>query len=162
MFQIFKITANQASIIHELVHQIYFPTYSAILSHSQIDFMLQNIYSMEALRRTIGCDQDFYIMQDEQRSAIGFMALKQVSATVLRIEKLYLLPSFHGKGCGKQFLSYAESIARRFRLKVLELNVNRNNNAYFFYLKNGFKVVQEVDIPYYTYVLDDYIMQKSI
>lgn len=162
LFHIFKITADQAHLIQDLVQQIYFPTYASILPHEQIDFMLDTIYSVEALQQAINTDEDFYVMQDEKATPIGFMALNQTTPSILRIEKLYLLPSVQGKGCGRLFLSYAEEVGRSTASKMLELNVNRNNKAYYFYLKHNFKVVQEIDIPYFDYVLDDYIMQKEI
>ncbi len=59
-------------------------------------------------------------------------------------------------------ISFAEEEATQRGRDTLELNVNRGNKAYYFYLKQGFEVVEEVDIPYYGYILDDYVMQKKI
>jgi len=162
MFHVFKANANQAHLIHDLVHQIYYPTYKDILTKDQIDFMLEKSYTVTALTRAMSTDQDFYLLQDDGELFLGFMALKESSESVLRIEKLYLLPTSQGKGAGKFLISYAEAIANSKGRSILELNVNRGNKAYNFYLKQGFKVIQEIDIPYYGYVLDDYVMQKDI
>lgn len=162
MFHVYPITVNQAQEVHDLVHQIYYPTYAEILQHDQIEFMLAKSYTVQAIKDAILSDQDFYILCDKENNKLGFMALKNYSNTILRIEKLYLLPQAQGKGAGKYLINFATYLAKKLKKKYVELNVNRANKAYFFYLKQGFKVIQEVDIPYYGYVLDDYVMQKSV
>lgn len=161
MMNIFLANNDHAQIIHELAHQIYYPTYTGILTNDQMDFMLQKSYSVAALCASMNEGQDFYLLEDES-GFLGFMALQSKNTGVLRIEKLYLLPAFQGKGCGAKLIRYAEEQALLKGFNVLELNVNRGNKAYFFYLKQGFKVTQEIDIPYYGYILDDFIMQKTI
>jgi ribosomal protein S18 acetylase RimI-like enzyme len=59
-------------------------------------------------------------------------------------------------------IDFAQIQAQASGKAVLELNVNRGNSAYEFYKKIGFKVVEEVDISYYGYILDDYVMQREI
>lgn len=160
MFHVLKATAVQAKIIHDLVHEIYYPTYKDILTKDQIDFMLHKSYTVEALVEAMNTGQEFYLLQDEN-NFLGFMGLKEATDSVLRIEKLYLLPLTQGHGCGKLMILHAQKVAESTGRRILELNVNRANQAYYFYLKQGFKVTQEVDIPYYGYVLDDYVMQKE-
>ncbi len=162
MFHVVKIDVSQVHLIHDLVHQIYYPTYRNILTKDQIDFMLEQSYTVAALQKALLMDQDFYVLKSLDGTDLGFMALKDATNDILRIEKLYLLPNAQGMGAGKFFISFASSIAKEFGKKFLELNVNRANNAYYFYLKQGFKVTQEIDIPYYGYILDDYIMQKTV
>lgn len=160
MNQIFKAKPADAQTIHTLVHQIYYPTYKDILSKDQIEFMLDKSYTIEAIQASMASNQDFYLLQNDQEF-LGFMALSVSSSPLLRIEKLYLLPETQGKGCGKLMINFAQEVALSVGLNTLELNVNRGNKAYHFYLKQGFKVTQEVDIPYYGYILDDYVMQKT-
>lgn len=162
MFHIFKIDVDQAQLVHDLVHQIYYPTYCDILTKDQIEFMLEKSYTVPALQQAIQTDQHFYVLQDVEGVNLGFMAVKSASQDVLRIEKLYLLPQAQGLGAGRHLISYASSLASEEGKSILELNVNRGNKAYHFYLKQGFKVTQEVDISYFGYVLDDYVMQKTV
>lgn len=46
--------------------------------------------------------------------------------------------------------------------KRLVLNVNRNNPTVHFYEKLGYTIGEIIDIPYYDFVLNDYIMVKSL
>lgn len=161
MLEIRKANLEDAQLIHELVHQIYYPTYKEILSQGQIDFMLEKSYTVKALQESMSLDQDFYLALYDQRP-VGFIALGAKDHKILRIEKLYLLPSTQGKGIGLKLIEFAKESAKKQDKSIVELNVNRGNKAYYFYLKTGFKVIEEVDIPYFGYVLDDYVMQISI
>lgn len=164
MFTIQKAAGEEVLIIHQLAHQIYPPTYIDVLSQEQIDFMLENIYCISALKKSMHDGQEFYLLFDENQRAVGFMALleKKNTSLLLRIEKLYLLPETQGKGCGALLINFSTNEALKRNITTLELNVNRGNKAYYFYLKQGFLVTQAVDIPYYKYILDDYIMRKKV
>ncbi|MCA5005366.1 GNAT family N-acetyltransferase [Sphingobacterium bovistauri] len=161
MLNIHRARLEDASIIHRLAHQIYFPTYKGILTPNQMEFMLEKSYSIEALQQSMQNDQDFYIAYYHHKP-IGFIGLKIKDSQILRIEKLYLLPETQGRGVGNGLINFAISQAKEMNRSILELNVNRGNKAYYFYLKMNFKVVQEIDIPYYGYVLDDYVMQLCL
>jgi GNAT superfamily N-acetyltransferase len=145
-----------------MIHEIYPATYGNILSKAQIGFMLEKSYTVGALEETMEAGQDFYLLYDSAGRALGFIALENKAEDVLRIEKLYLLPNMQGKGLGKWLIEFASEEARKRQCATLELNVNRNNNAYYFYQKQGFQVAYEIDIPYYGFVLDDYVMQKVL
>ncbi|WFB63624.1 GNAT family N-acetyltransferase [Sphingobacterium sp. WM] len=160
MIKIVKANKEDAELIQQLAHSIWYPTYQEILSKKQIDFMLERMYSVEAIQASIVLKSTFYLLIDDDE-AVGFIGIEP-KEDLLRIEKIYLLPSTQGKGFGKLLIDFAAEEARKQGLSELELNVNRSNNAYHFYLKQGFRVVEEVDIPYYEFILDDYIMRKKI
>lgn len=154
--------AEQTDIrsISNMAHIIWPDAYGEILSKDQIDFMLEKSYTVEGLAEGMVGGQFFYILKDDGIGQ-GFVALKTL-ADKLRIEKLYLMPNVQGKGFGKALIDFAIEKAKVKGKEILELNVNRNNPAYHFYLKQGFQVIETVDIPYYDYVLNDYVMQLAI
>lgn len=160
MTEIRQANIEDASLIHDLAHAIWYPTYENILSKKQIDFMLDKMYSVEVLSAAIQNNTAFHLLYEEE-NAVGFIGIVP-KGELLRIEKIYLLPSTQGKGYGKQLIDYAAQEAKKLGLDTLELNVNRSNNAYQFYLKQGFEVIQEVDIPYYEFTLDDFVMRKKL
>lgn len=161
-YMVKKAGRDNISLIQKLIYEIYPATYGEILSQEQINFMLGKSYSAEGLEQSMRSGQDFYLLYDSGQQPLGFIALQTKSGAVLRIEKLYLLPEIQGKGCGKLLANFAVEEAKKRKLMVLELNVNRRNKAYYFYLKQGFEVASEVDIPYFGFVLDDYVMQKEV
>ena len=154
--------AEQTDIrsISNMAHIIWPDAYGEILSKEQIDFMLEKSYTVEGLAEGMVNGQFFYILKEDGIGQ-GFVALKTFEDK-LRIEKLYLMPHVQGKGFGKALIDFAVEKAKTKGKDILELNVNRNNPAYHFYLKQGFQVVETVDIPYYEYVLNDYVMQRTI
>ncbi len=160
MTEIRQAKQEDAVLIHELAHAIWYPTYESILSKEQIAFMLDKMYSVEALRSAIQDNKAFHLLYEDGKP-VGFIGVDP-KEDLLRIEKIYLLPSTQGKGYGKLLIDYAAQEAKKLGLDTLELNVNRSNNAYQFYLKQGFEVIQEIDIPYYGFILDDYIMRKKL
>lgn len=162
MYTIRKASKEDATIIHHLGMEVYHTTYTAILSRGQIDFMLQKNYSPKAIRQSMLNGQDFYLIFQQDTQPLGFIALQKKNNSILRIEKLYLLATSQGLGLGKKLIDFATEKAKEYDYSVVELNVNRGNKAYHFYLKQGFQVLEEVDIPYYGYVLDDYVMQKLV
>ena len=88
--------------------------------------------------------------------------MKARSIILYKLQKLYVLPTEQGKGTGKILIAEVINLAKQAKGKVIELNVNRKNTAFNFYKKLGFEIYQTVDIPYHHFVLNDYVMRKSI
>lgn len=103
-------------------------------------------------------------MAERKDLPVGFAAfsLTEPENLVYKLQKLYVLPTEQGKGTGKMLLAEVTNLAKQAKWKVLELNVNRKNPAFNFYKKLGFEIYQTVDIPYKHFVLNDYVMRKSI
>jgi GNAT superfamily N-acetyltransferase len=207
----FKTTIRRANAedlptIHRLAHEIWWPTYREILSADQIESMLHDFYTVEALEAQLYDSHTYALVENERGEALAFVDfrpnpstyLKEVnqdegnsdegnsyegnsyegnsnqvgailpktqdkdSIIVMRIERLYVLPSAQGQGLGAKIIDYVAKAAKVTGIAVLELNVNRHNPAVNFYVNQGFQQVKTLDIPYKTYFLNDYIMQKSI
>ncbi len=154
--------ASQSDIItiHQLAEEIWWPTYQDILSEEQIRFMLDDMYSLPALQKQVGEGAIFIIAEDESQ-AIGFGSFSFIGKRC-KIHKLYISPLQQGKGLGKRLLNFIKGEALTAGCNELELNVNRNNKALQFYLKEGFSILKEVDIPYFDFVLNDYVMRLKL
>lgn len=154
---------DEAEVIHQLAHKIWWPTYGNLLPHDQIAFMLETIYSVIALQKQMETGQRFSLAK-RNMEAVGFVGFQQKPGAnqMMRIEKLYVLPSEQGKGTGKLLISHVSQIALAAHLRCLELNIYRHNPARAFYERQGFVIMKAVDIPFYEYMLTDYIMQKQL
>jgi ribosomal protein S18 acetylase RimI-like enzyme len=149
-------------IIEKLAHEIWWPTYQHYLSKEQITLMLQLNYSVESLQEQTKNNHTFLILESEG-NACGFLSYSSSETHGLyKIHKIYIHPSTQGKGAGKFFISSLENLLKKQGANILELNVNRSNPAKNFYLKMGFEIYKEIDIPFDKYILDDYIMRKAI
>lgn len=150
--------------IRQLAIAVWWPTYGEYLPHDQIRLMLENMYTEHALAQQLEHGQTFLLAYREDRS-VGFTSFIPVDRSgirVVRLEKLYVLPTEHQRGSGKRLLAEVIDRARAYDAEYVELNVNRNNPAKSFYEKQGFAVVDSVDIPYHGYVLNDYVMRKPM
>lgn len=156
-------TATDLPVIRRLAHDIWWPTYGSYIAQGQISLMLELIYSEKALRGQLEAGQRFSLAMRGD-TAVGFVGFqpKHANLQIMRIEKLYVMQSEQGKGTGKLLIGHVAQIALADSCSYLELNVNRFNPAVRFYERQGFVLVDTVDIPYYGYVLNDYVMQKEL
>lgn len=157
-------TATDIPIIHQLAETIWWATYRGILSEEQITFMLGKMYSEEALQLQMTEEGIDFLIAEREGQPVGFAghSLTDAEKDVYKIHKLYVLPAKQGKGTGSSLINYISELARGRGGKILELNVNRGNPAFGFYKRLGFTVHQEVDIPYFQFVLNDYVMRKPL
>ncbi len=151
--------------IQEIANITWPITYGEILTSEQLDYMLDLIYSDEALKRQIqNKEQLFYLISDSE-SVIGFIGIEHnyKNEAITKIHKIYLLPETQGKGYGKVVFNSIEKLALENNSKELLLNVNRFNTALNFYKKLGFEIKDTVDIEIGNgYLMEDYVMGKNI
>jgi len=148
-------------LIRNLTQQIWPSTYIPILGKEQVDYMLNLMYSEKALVEQMKTTE-FVIIYDGVE-AIGFASYSLISAGTYKLHKLYVLPSYQGRGTGRFAI---EKLATALKSKgggILQLNVNRHNTAKSFYEKLGFVIKSEVDIPIGNgYFMNDYVMERAI
>ena len=162
MIKIEKASLKDLKTIQDLAHKIWWPTYQDYVSKEQIAFMLDKMYTIEALEKQFKEDHIFLVLSVNDIEK-GFASISKTEEKELfKLQKLYLDPDQQGKGTGKLLISEAEELAKNLGAKAIKLNVNRGNKAHHFYKKMGYQIIEELDIPYFDYVLDDYIMQKAL
>lgn len=161
MIHLEKITKNQLSIIKDLAYAIWPIAYGEILSKEQLNYMLDNFYSVDNLSNQMDSGQVFELLL-EDKNVIGYLGYEFncKETGLLKIHKIYLLPETQGKGFGKFMIDEVFKIAKSNNQKGVFLNVNKYNKAKFFYEKLGFVISKEevIDIGN-DYVMDDYVME---
>lgn len=165
MITILEAGLHDIKIIQEITNITWPITYGKILSKEQLDYMLDLIYSDEALTNQYNKkEQLFYLIADAE-STLGFIGIEHhyKGEDITRIHKIYLLPETQGKGIGKKVLDEIAKMALENNSTALSLNVNRYNTALTFYKKIGFEVIEEVDIEIGNgYLMEDYVMEKKL
>lgn len=147
--------------INEIAEKVWWPAYSGVISDEQISFMLKDMYSLESLREQMLSGVEF-IIADKENTPVGFAGYSLAESEVYKLHKLYILPTEQGSGSGKKLIAHISELAKSKGGKILELNVNRGNPAHHFYRKMGFNIHQTVDIPYHHFILNDYVMRKTL
>jgi len=155
---------EQLSIVAELAYEIWPTAYGEILLPEQLQYMLAQFYSLEALETQFQNGQHFLLLKDAER-AVGFLSyeLNCYNSQKLKTHKIYVLPTEQGKGLGKLLIDKAIEIAIAQNQKAIFLNVNKYNKARFFYEKLGFIIVKDEVIEIGNgYVMDDYVMESAV
>jgi ribosomal protein S18 acetylase RimI-like enzyme len=155
--------ASQEDIpaIKKIAEKTWHVAYQSLLEEEQITFMLEEMYSTEALERQFK-EGDVFLVAQAELEVLGFCSYRNEGPEIVRIPKLYVLPRAQKKGVGKQLIAAVATNAKKLGAKILELNVKRDNPSLHFYLNLGFEVHKEEDISYHQYVLKDYVMRKTL
>lgn len=150
------------STIRDLSWRIWPQTYEGINSPPQIEYMMELLYSEEALRRQMEQGHKFLLVFNAGLP-IGFAAYSEEAPGLFKLHKLYMLHSQQGRGAGKTVLNHIIEDIRAKGALALRLNVNRNNSAKFFYQKLGFEIIGEEDVDIGEgYFMWDYVMEKKL
>jgi GNAT superfamily N-acetyltransferase len=165
MLTITEATPKDFPIIQDIAYKTWPETYSNILSKIQLDYMLGLFYSEEMLLKNFTEKGHRFLLVHDETGTIGFASyeLQYQQTNLTRLHKLYMLPKVHGKGAGIQLLVAVEKIAKENQAEAISLNVNKFNKALTFYLKNGFEIVGEIDLPIGDgFLMEDYVMEKRL
>jgi GNAT superfamily N-acetyltransferase len=147
--------------ICELAAAIWEPTYGQILEKDQLDYMFTHIYTPENIANQIIEGQHFFIYYDANKIPKGFAAWSWTQKNYAKLNKIYILPSEHGTGIGRNFLLFIEQTAQQAGATAIWLCVNRYNKARFFYEKQGYTLLREEDFAFGPYWMNDYVFEKQ-
>ena len=162
--QIRKAALEDFEIINELAVNTWHDAYDKILSSEQVNYMLEMMYSLNAITEQILVKGHHFLLLSEDDTYLGFASyeLNYLSGTT-KLHKLYVLPETQGKGAGRLLVSKIEQEAAKNGNDKVSLNVNRYNPAVNFYLKNGYAKVKEEDINIGNgYLMEDFVMEKQL
>ena len=159
------IAADVESIlkIEKLANEIWSEHYTGIVSKEQIDYMLANLQSAEAIEKQIDEGYMYYLVIDNNGKEIGYLAFLQKEGECL-LSKIYLKKESRGKGYGRQALEFVCHVAKLSKAKKVKLFVNKKNTSSIeAYKRCGFNIAEAlVSDAGNGFVLDDYRMEKII
>ncbi len=147
--------------IRDIAAKTWPVAYGSILSKDQLAYMLEMMYSQQALEQQMK-DRHYFFLALLNYEAVGFCAFSKIEGSIFKLHKLYVLPGNQKMGLGESLLKVAETTSESMGGTHLQLNVNRNNKAQHFYRKNGFEIIREEDIDIGNgYFMNDFIMEKE-
>lgn len=156
-----KATEHDFSILASLAKEIWNHHYVPIIGQQQVNYMLQKMYSLQALLEQVKeKGHEFYFIETNQEKA-GFVSVewKKDQDTVF-IHKFYVLPQQQKSGLGtKVFQQIISLFPKEVKYK---LTVNRQNyKSINFYFKNGFVIEQVADFDIGEgYWMNDFVMVR--
>jgi len=147
-------------IIQELAYTIWHQYYPGIISVEQINYMLQMMYSSSTIHSELRSQVIYELVKDRQ-VFIGYLSYQYEKDTHrIKLNKLYLLPKYHGQGIGQSMLFHTQEKGKQYKADQIYLTANKNNDkAIRAYKKFGFVVTESIvnDIGG-GHVMDDFIM----
>ncbi len=164
MIEIRNASAADIPTIQELAEKTWWVGYAPILKEEQISYMLKTIYSADAMRKSMREGSQEYLMLFEDNVPKGFASYGAWAddKNSWKIHKLYILPECQGRGMGRKLIDEVRARAVSASIAAIVLNVNRNNPAFHFYLRYGFTVLREEDIPIGEFWMNDYVMRIDV
>jgi ribosomal protein S18 acetylase RimI-like enzyme len=155
-------TIEDIPLIRQLTFKVWPQTYATLLSQEQIDYMLELMYSEASLKQQMESGSRFIIAYDEN-DPVGFASYQEIKPAIWKLHKLYILSSQQGKGSGRFVIDHIIKEIGQQKARALQLQVKKDNKAKKFYDKIGFSVIEEIRLDIGNgYVMDDYIMEKTI
>ncbi len=157
-------TREDIPVIREMVEVVWPHTFEQMLSKEQIDYMMDMMYSEEAIKQQFD-EGHRYILARRDGQWMGYMAYQHdYEPGKTKLHKIYVMPAAQGTGLGKTYVEMLCGIVRKNDNDTIRLNVNRDNSkAVGFYHKLGFKVVFRGDFEIgQGYLMTDYIMEMDV
>lgn len=158
------VTAADFGTVAALAETIWRSHYPAMISITQIDFMLAGRYTPERLRRYLDANDCWLELLSVDGIPVGYCSYALTGAPQeMKLQELYLLPDYRGRGLGGCMLEHVETQARTRDCNALMLTVNKGNEgAIAVYRHAGFSVREEAVFDIGNgFVMDDYVMVKS-
>lgn len=155
---------NELEIVKNLAYRIWPISYGHILSKEQMTYMLDCMYSLETLENNFKSNHTYFCISSNGED-VGFLDVELNHPLLgnMKIQKIYVLPEFHGKGIGFELMKKALDFAKENRMNSMSLQVNRNNSAVEFYKRFGFEITDEQDFDIGNgFYMNDFVMSYKI
>ena len=152
-----KATNSDIPLIAEMASKIWKAYYPAIITHEQIDYMLDKFYSASSMQEQMNDGQDFYLIQLDHNS-VGYLSITKQNDGEYFLNKFYIDLDQHRKNIGQT--SFQSLLIEIPDMNTIRLTVNRSNfKSINFYFKLGFIIeeVKDFDIGN-NYFMNDFIM----
>jgi RimJ/RimL family protein N-acetyltransferase len=154
---------NEVQLVAQLAHTIWNEHYVPIIGQDQVNYMVANFQSADAMAKQIQTEgYEYYIIRHLSVPA-GYISIK-LTGNELFLSKFYIVKEKRGTGLGKEGLKFICDRARTLGANSVKLTVNKyNTNSIKAYEKMGFVNVGSVvaDIGE-GYVMDDYVMKLDL
>ena len=156
---------GQLPEVQRLAGVIWRAHYPGIITHEQIEYMLERGYALDTLAGFLDAPGRALELAAVDGDLAGFAAWYVTdNPAEAKLDKLYVLQSRQRNGLGGRLMACVEGHARDAGARTLVLNVNKNNiSAVRAYGKHGFAIREAVVVDIGRgFVMDDYVMAKPI
>ncbi len=141
-----EVTISDLLQLQYISKRTFFEAFSDVNTEENMAKYLEEGFSLERLTEELNnADSEFYFALIDD-NIVGYLKLNSGQSQTdlkddhsLEIERIYVLPEFHGKKIGQLFYEKAVQIAMQKNVDYIWLGVwEENHKALKFYSKNGF------------------------
>jgi ribosomal protein S18 acetylase RimI-like enzyme len=152
-----KATNSDIPHIAAMASKIWKAYYPAIITHEQIDYMLDKFYSVSSMQEQMNTGQDFYLIKLNNNS-VGYLSITKQNDGEYFLNKFYIDLDQHRKNIGQT--SFQNLLNELPEINTIRLTVNRSNyKSINFYFKLGFIIDEAKDFDIgNNYFMNDFIM----
>jgi len=126
---------------------------------------LEYSYDTVKLAKSLRKENNVYLLAYRGTEPVGFAKIKKhslndqiESGAQMELQKIYILPEYHGKGIGTALLKEVKNLAREIYPDYIWLDTHiSNENAFRLYEKNGFKKIGSYKFLIGTQIFDYYV-----
>ena len=167
-FTIAPLTPHEIPEVIVLAREIWNLHYPGIITQQQIDYMLDQRYTLALLNDELASSLIHWDVANELTAAgraVGFASTVHFpDAGELKLDKLYVRPEMHGCGIGRALVELAIERGHQADCDALVLGVNKHNEkAIHAYLRFGFVIRETLSTDIGGgFVMDDFIMAISL
>ena len=163
-------TAEGRAELAKMAHEIWNEYWPPIIGQAQVDYMVANFQSLEAIERDVAehAYEYWFVVAEEadgKRRIVGYTG-GHVEPETNRffISKIYLLVAERGRGFASKTIRFYEQLCESRGLSAMYLTVNKHNElAIRAYLGKGFETIDSVETDIGCgFIMDDYIMEKRL
>lgn len=162
MLEFRLIEETDIPVVNALAGKIWREHYPGIITHAQIEHMLELWYSEEALRKHLA-EGYLYTLAVLNGEPVGYIAItKQKEPGQYFVARFYVDRAQKGKGVGRALFDHA--VKQLPDAQAMTLRVNRRNihpiNSYF---RMGFRILKAdtLDIGH-GYLMEDFVMGLDV
>ncbi len=160
-------TREDIELIHTMADESFRNTYKDIITPEQMDFMLDDMYSIANLHKQFDEGHTYYIMYNREGKNVGYGSIEPHGERRYHLQKLYLATPYKGLGYGAILFGHLLREIKRLcggEACRVELNVNKYNSATGFYARQGMQVGVQGDfiIEGTEFVRPDLILYKEL
>jgi GNAT superfamily N-acetyltransferase len=148
-----------------LAREIWMQHYPGIITVKQIEYMLAQRYSPDAIRMQLKAGEARWDKLEVRGELFGFASYERgTEAFAMKLDKLYVHQLARGRGYGAALIDHVAKAARRQGMDNLTLQVNKyNHGSVAAYLHVGFAVANTVKVDIGNgFFMDDYVMSKAL
>lgn len=163
--EILRATDRDIGALEGLARQIWRVCFRDMISQEQIEYMLDQRYTPEVLRKVIATGDPVYEILRVDGEPLAFTAYTDTgNPAELKLQQLYVHPEWQGRGLGGRLMDRVEQVALERGRSRLVLTVNRNNHrAKAAYEKRGFHVRETAQFDIGRgFIMDDFVMEKVL